>query len=39
MIAVVRNRDPRFGRRLNDGCAFDGGDLLAVDGKFYWIHK
>src|SRR5688572_17492638 len=39
MIAVMRNSDARLGRRLNDGLAFDGGDLLAVDSKFYWIHE
>src|SRR5688572_20107524 len=38
MIAVMRDRNPRLGRRLNHGLAFDGVNLLTVDIKFYWVH-
>src|SRR5688572_15120398 len=38
MIAVMRDRNSRLGRHLNDGLPFDGADFLAVDNNFYWIH-
>ena len=39
MIAIVRDRHPNIGRRLNHGLAFGRDDFFTVNGDFYRIHS